>query len=125
MSNFAAEEVAKEVLGNIGKGIKPNITRIAIKKGLKAPYAGSGQVQKTKAYQRVTKPVALRWEKERERITKAMEKTELSEVEYKDLAKVLDTLTQNIQLLNGGATANIAQKVLVEFIDAKDNSNTS
>lgn len=123
MGSIVGEAIANEVLGNLGKQIRPNITKIAIKHGLSPKYANSGQVQKTKAYKRVVKPVAMRWEKERERITKAMEQTDLDEVEYRDLAKVLDTLTQNIQLLGGGATANIANQILVRFLDAKDPDN--
>ena len=124
MGSIAAENVAKEVLGTIGKRKRPNITQIAIKNGYSPKTANAGLVQKTQSYKNITSPVAIRWEKERERITKALENTDLNTVQYKDLAKVLDTLTQNIQLLTGGATSNIATKVLVEFIDAESNPNT-
>lgn len=124
MGSIAAAEVAKEVLETVGKGKIPNITKIAIKKGYSPKTANAGRVQTTQSYKDVTHPVVARWEKERERITRALEERDLTEVEYKDLARVMDTLTQNIQLLSGGATQNIATKVLVEFIDAKDNTNT-
>lgn len=120
MASIAAEKVAQEVLGTIGKGKRPNITQIAIRNGYSPKTANAGAVQKTKTYKKVTLPVATRWEKERERITQAMEQTDLNEVEYRDLSKVLDTLTQNIQLLTGGATANINTQLLVKFLDAKD-----
>ncbi len=118
MSSLMAESVAMEKIRQVEKGGDSAITTIAPKKGYSPATARSGKIQKTKAYKDVIEPVAIRWEKERERITKAMEQRNLNEVEYRDLSKVLDTLTQNIQLLNGGATAHIATKVLVEFIDA-------
>ena len=122
----AATAVAQDVLQEVRKGKIPNKGKIIRKHGYslsvsKAPT----KVTKTKAYKAVVEPVAIRWEKERERITQKMEQTELDVVQYRDLAKVLDTLTQNIQLLTGGATANVATKVLVEFIDAKDNKDTN
>lgn len=124
MGSIAAAEVAKEVLGTLGKQKRPNITQIAIRKGYTPKTANSGAVQKTKSFKNVVAPVVTRWIKERERITRAMEERELTDVEYKDLAKVMDTLTQNIQLLQGGSTANIANQVLVKFIDAKDDRDT-
>lgn len=69
------------------------------------------KLRATKAYKGIVTPVVVRWERERERITTAMEAKDLTEVQYKDMARVLDTLTQNIQLLTGGATQNIAMGV--------------
>lgn len=107
MASTAAKEVAKEVLGTIGKGKRPNITKIAIKKGYTPKTANSGQVQKTKSYQAEITPLVQRLEEERDAIMKAL-KTKRGKAKYRDLIDGLDKITKNLQLLTGGSTANIA-----------------
>ena len=120
MGSIAAEEVAREVLGNLGKPVRPNITQIAIRKGLKPKYANSGQVQKTKAYRAIIDPYANRLKRHQEKILKAMEAKDLSEEDYKTLTDSLAKVTHDVQILTGGSTENV-QQVLVRFIDAKHN----
>ena len=107
MASVAAKEVAKEVLGTIGKGKRPNITKIAIKKGYTPKTANSGQVQKTKTYQKELAPLITRLEEERDAIVEALKKKR-GKAKYRDLIDGLDKVTKNLQLLTGGSTANIA-----------------
>ena len=107
MASVAAKEVAKEVLGTIGKGKRPNITKIAIKKGYSPKTANSGQVQKTKTYKAELAPLVTRLEQERDAIVEALKKKR-GKAKYRDLIDGLDKVTKNLQLLTGGATQNIA-----------------
>lgn len=107
MSSLAAAEVAKEVLGTIGKGKRPNITRIAVKKGYTYKTANSGQVQKTKTFQNEIQPLVQRLEEERDAIIERLKATR-DKAKYRDLIDGMDKVTKNIQLLTGGATENIA-----------------
>ncbi len=62
-------------------------------------------------------------DKRRMAVTHITEK-KLAKAPARELAYVADVLTKNHQLLTGGSTENLAQKVLVEFIDAKENTDT-
>src|SRR3569623_2542239 len=53
MASEAAKKVAEEVLGTLGKGKRPNITKIAIKHGYTPKTANSGAVQNTKTYREI------------------------------------------------------------------------
>lgn len=106
--SLAARQVAEDVLGNIGRGIKPNITKLAIKRGYSPKTADKGEVQKTKSYQRVIQPFVARMQKERNRIIKAMENKDLDNEEYQTLSRSLNSFTHDIQLLSGGSTENVA-----------------
>lgn len=108
MSSIAAKEVAKEVLENIGKGKKPNLGKIARKKGYKDNTADNPKlITETKSYQEVIEPVVKRLEKERDRVIKALSKKDLDKERYHDLVDGLDKITKNIQLLSGKATDNV------------------
>lgn len=50
MGSLAAKQVAEEVLGTIGRGKIPNITKIAVKKGYSHKTANAGLVQRTKTF---------------------------------------------------------------------------
>lgn len=111
MSSINAEETAKEVSENIRKG-----KRVILGKIIKKRYAESTSkkpklVTQTKSYQNIINPIVRKWEKERERITKAMKKRDLTKEQYRVLIDALDTLTKNIQILNGGKTSNEAMEI--------------
>lgn len=108
--SLAARQVAEEVLGTIGRGKIPNITKIAVKKGYSFKTADRGQVQKTKTYQSVIRPFVEKLEIERQRAIDAMAGM-ISKAKYRDLTDAIDKLTKNHQLLTGGATANVAHGV--------------
>lgn len=107
MASAAAKAVAKEVLETIGKGKKPSVTKIAVRKGYKPSTAKSGQIQKTKSYQAELSPLVSRLEEERDAIVEALKKKRKG-AKYRDLIDGLDKITKNLQLLTGGSTANIA-----------------
>lgn len=110
MSSHAARAVAKEVLGTLGKGRKPNITKIAIRKGYTPKTANSGAVQKTKSYQLVIGPVIQQLEIERQRAIDMMQKR-IGKAKYRDVIDAVDKLTKNIQLLTGKSTSNISMRM--------------
>src|SRR3990167_9140475 len=107
MASIAAKEVAREVIKQVYRGVKPKISVIAPKKGYSPRTAHSGKIQNTKSYQSVIQPLVLRLEEERNAIVEAL-KTTRSKAKYRDLIDGLDKITKNIQLLTGGATSNIA-----------------
>ena len=118
MASIAAREAAKEVLENLRQGKRPNLGKIALKKGYSAKTAlNPKNITETKSYKEVIRPVVQRWEKERERITAAIEHHNLDDESLRDKMDALDKLTKNIQLLSGGSTENIAQQVLVKFLE--------
>lgn len=103
----AARAVARDVLESVGKGKIPNKTKIAIKRGYAPTTAGAGRVTQTKTYQREIAPLVQRLEDERNAIVERLKKTR-NKAKYRDLIDGLDKITKNIQLLTGGATANVA-----------------
>ncbi len=121
--SLAARQVAHDVLETIVKGEIPNITKLAIKRGYSPKSAAHGAVTSRKSYKGVIQPFVQQLEIERDRAIAAM-KGKISKAKYRDLTDAIDKLTKNHQLLTGGSTENVAQKVLVEFIDAKKDTNT-
>ena len=107
MASENARAVAREILGNIGKGEKASVRKIAPKHGYSKKTANSGQIQKTQTYKDEIKPFVERLIKERERLLSAIEKKGLTKERYKDAVDSLDKLTKNIQLLSGGATERV------------------
>lgn len=106
MSSIAAKQVAEEVLGTLGRGEMPNITKIAIKKGYTPKTANSGAVQATKTYQEAITPFVQAMIEERDAVIKRMKATR-GKAKYRDLTDGIDKLTKNIQLLTGGKTENV------------------
>lgn len=107
MASIAAKEVAKEVMETIGKGKRPNLGKIARKKGYADNSADNpSQITKTKSYQDTIAPVVKAMMKERDRLIVALSKKKLSKEKYRDLIDGVDKLTKNAQLLSGGKTAN-------------------
>lgn len=125
MGSLAAKRTAQEVLVTIGKGKKPNVTKLAIKNGYSPTTAGSGLVQKTQTYQETILPFVEQLEKERQRVIKAMMSRELTEVQYDKLSNVMDTLTKNVQLLSGKETERVGliPIQISEAIAKKNNLN--
>lgn len=108
MGSIAAKEVAKEVLESLGKGKRPVLGKIALKKGYAKNTADNPKnITETKSYKEVTSPIVKKMVRERERVMKAMAERELTGVQYDKLSKVLDELTKNIQLLSGGETERL------------------
>lgn len=107
MASMAAKAVAKEVLETLGKGKKPSVTKIAVKNGYTAATAKSGVIQKTKSYRSVIDPFLLKLIRLREK-TVVQAGKRLSKANYKDSVYGMDKLTQNIQLLSGKSTSNVA-----------------
>ncbi len=121
MGSIAAKAVAYEVLETIRKGKRPNLGKIIKKKGYAVTTSTvPSQVTNTESYQSVVLPYAQRLQKHQEKILKAMEAKNLKKEQYKVLTDALAKVTHDVQLLTGGSTENLAQKVLVQFIDAKD-----
>lgn len=106
----AARAVANEVIRQVEKGGKASITSIAPKKGYSIRTAQSGKIQKTRAYQSVIQPVVQRMIAQRDKALARMDKT-IGGAKYRDAVDAIDKLTKNIQLLSGGATANVAMTV--------------
>ena len=103
----AARQVAHDVLESLGKGIKPNITELAIKRGYSPKSAAHGAVTSRKSYKKVISSFVDKLEVERQRAVDAMA-GKISKAKYRDLTDAIDKLTKNHQLLTGGATANLA-----------------
>lgn len=106
MASLAAKAVAQEVLETLGKGERPNVSKIGVKKGYTPKQSASGNIQQTKTYKAAMKPVIDRMMEERDRAIKAM-RGKISKAKYRDLVDSADKLTKNIQLLSGGATDDI------------------
>lgn len=104
MGSLAAKEVAKEVLETIGKGKKPNLGKIARKKGYADNTADNPKlITETQSYQEVISPVVQALIDERDAVIKRLKKTR-NKAKYRDLIDGLDKITKNIQLLTGGET---------------------
>ena len=124
MGSVMAEAVARERIKQVERGGESSITKIAPKKGYSIRTAQSGKIQKTESYKKVISPYTQRLQKHQAKVLKAMESKDLDEEEYKVLADSLAKITHDVQLLTGGSTENLAQKVLVQFIDVKDDRDT-
>src|SRR3990167_4954078 len=108
MASIAAREVGVEVLETLGRGKRPVLGKIALKKGYALKTSKNPKnITETKSYQSVISPLVVKLEEERDAIVEAL-KTTRSKAKYRDLIDGLDKITKNIQLLTGGATSNIA-----------------
>lgn len=117
MASIAAKEVAKEVIQNVRKGVRPVLGKIIPKHGYAPSIATHPKkVTGTKSYQEEIAPVVDGLVKERDRAIQAMSTKDLDEVAYDKLSKVIDELTKNIQLLTGGRTETFGIEGLREEI---------
>lgn len=113
MASIAATNVAKEVLGSIGKGIRPNITKLAVKNGYSYKTANSGIVQKTKSYKDTIAPAIIKMEKLRDKALNALANKDLNLEDARVLKELVESFTKNIMLLGGKATENVAVQVSI------------
>jgi hypothetical protein len=112
MPSENAKAVAEEVLATLGKGGKVSVSAIARRKGYSRSVAKNPkQITTTKSFQDVIRPVVDRLIEERDRAI-ALLADRAPAANYRDLNDAIDKLTKNIQLLSGGATENIAAKVV-------------
>lgn len=123
MASIAAEKVAQEVLKSLGNSRKPVLRKIAREAGYSEHTADSPKnITETKSYQRVITPIAREMEKVRTKALKELQRKDLTEVEYIDLASTVNKMTHDIQILTGGATENIAVKPLATLEELRGNS---
>lgn len=109
MPSIAAQEVAKEVISELGKSRKPILRKIAVKKGYSQHTADTPKnITETQSYKDIVEPYAQRLRRHQEKILAEMENKDLSQEQYRVLADSLTKITHDVQLLSGGATANIA-----------------
>ena len=105
MASENAKAVARDVSENLRKNKKVILGRIIKKRGYAKTTSEKPKiVTGTISYQEEIKPILEQMEKERQRVMLAMRERNLTEVQYGELNRTLDTLTKNIQLLSGGAT---------------------
>ena len=114
MASIRAKKVAEEVLETIGRGKMPSVNKIAPRNGYPKTTARSGNIQKTKTFQRVIaenkKPLIERLTIERDRALDGMNK-KIAKAKYRDLSDAVEKYTKLIQLLTGEATENIAHSI--------------
>lgn len=100
MKNIKVTKAINELVANGG-----SIAKAMRKAGYSPRTARTPKkMTDTQAFQVEVTPVVEQMEKERNRILKAMQTKELSEVQYQHLADVVDKFTKNIQLLGGKPT---------------------
>lgn len=105
MASENAKNVAIEVLETVRKGQKVKLGKIIKNNGYaKTTSTVPSQVTKTKSYQDIINPVVIKWEKQREKLTKALDDKDLDKESMRDILSGIDTLTKNIQLLSGKET---------------------
>ena len=125
MGSIDAQNVAKEVLETLGKDKKVVLGKIIKKNGYKQNTADNPMnVTNTKSYQGVIQPVIKRWEEIRLKLTRELERKDLTKESMRDITDTLDKIYKNIQLLSGGATENINIKPLATLDELRqDDSN--
>ncbi len=92
------QKLAKTILNSTSK------KEARIKAGYKESYAMSGQIDKTIGFQKESKPLLERYQKELQAIMDAMELKDKNSEEYRILVNAADTIQKQVQLLSGGAT---------------------
>ena len=68
-------------------------------------------VLNSKGFKEASKEFVAKMRKERDRIIQAMSERNLKTVDYQKLTTAVDTLTKNIQLLNGDDTERTSVKI--------------
>lgn len=112
MASIAAKQVAQEVLETLGKGEKPNLGKIARRKGYSDNTADNPKnITETKSYKEEVRPLVEQLEAERQAVVTRLMVVR-DKASYRDLIDGLDKITKNIQLLTGRATENIGMGVL-------------
>lgn len=83
---------------------------------IKAGYSPKTAIAPTKVteslgFKEASKEFVAKMRKERDRIIQAMSERNLKTVDYQKLTTAVDTLTKNIQLLNGDETERTSVKI--------------
>lgn len=117
-----AEAVAKRVIEKVRKGQLVSVAKEAMQQGYSKDYAFSGRITKQNSYKLTIKPVVEQLEHLRQKAIIALSNKDLNKETTETLVTSLDKLTKNIQLLNGGATSNIALTVQISEAIAKKNN---
>lgn len=122
MSSLAAKKVAEEVLENLGKGKKPNLGKIALKKGYKQNTADNPKnITETKSYKEVIDPVVEGLKRFQAKIVAELNSKErlkrLPKEKLIMLSATLKNTTHDIQLLTGGKTENNGIAELAESLN--------
>ena len=107
MKETIARLTALDVLEDIGKGRKRNVSKSAIKHGAAIKYAYSGNIQKTKEYKAIIDTALDKMQRIREKMLTSLEKKDTDEEDTRTLVQSQSTLTHDIQLLSGGKTENV------------------
>ncbi len=108
MASENAAAVAKEVIQTVQNGKKVNLQKIQQKHGYSDKSAKAMKAKQTKTYKKTILPFASMLEKEISKIQLEMDKRDIGDEKYKDLAEVLDRLNKNLQLASGGDTERIS-----------------
>lgn len=82
------------------------------------------KVTDSKGFKEASKDFVKQMDKERQRVIKAMSERNLSKVDYDKLNRAVDTLTKNIQLLNGDETERVGLS-LSKLFDNSDEYESS
>ncbi len=111
MTSLNAEKMALRVSEAISAGKIVNLGKIARESG----YSNStskrpSQMTRSKSYQGIMKPLAEQLKSEIDRLASELVSRNLGEEKYETMAKSLDILNKNYQLITGGVTE---RKVLV------------
>ena len=75
------------------------------------------QITRSKTFQKAMKPLAEQLKNEIDRLALELTKRDLSEEKYETMAKSLDVLNKNFQLVTGGATERSVLVLPSELID--------
>lgn len=100
-----ARMAAKKVLERLAKGERVNKGEILRELGYSESTANKPSiVTDTKSFQEAISPVINEMEEIRKNAMDALKVKDLNKEKAKDLAKVIDTMTKNIELLSGRPT---------------------
>lgn len=125
MTSIPAQEVAKEVLETLGKGKKPNLGKIARKKGYADNTADNPlNITETKSYKDIVNPIVDEYRKLQDKIIKELNRKGRTFTKEKlvFLSNSLKNTTHDLQLLTGGKTENTGIGELAEQLNDWINS---
>jgi phage terminase small subunit len=118
-NNLSSQEqnFIKEVVktGNVTQSVKKAFDE---KSDNYAGVKGHRLIRKDKI-QSTIQPIVNKWIEIRDKLTKELEKKDLTKESMRDITDTLDKINKNIQLLSGGATENINIKPLATLEDLK------
>ena len=128
MATENQKQVIQKTLENVRKGKLVNKGEILEKIGYgKSLKKVPSRIYDSKGVKEGLKPFIDKLKQERDRIINEMSIRTLNEVQYKELANVLDILAKNIQILSGGATDIIKVQIeeeLKRYADTDSENNS-